>query len=75
MQAALLTMQSSFVLQGFYCETTCHQLAAWEDKDNLKKNGKLVGNGLPQLLTDDEFMQHVWEHDNEKIQKEAEKVD
>lgn len=58
-----LDLQARGVLNSLYCETLRGQLA-WHE---LKKNqtnavGKLVGDGLPRLLSGDEFYEKVVEH-------------
>jgi len=67
-------MQSTVVLQSMYCDHLSEQLAAQEEKKKRQKKGQLVGDGLPRLLTGDEFYQHVVEHEKvaaeEKIASE-----
>jgi hypothetical protein len=57
-------LQSAALLQGRYCDTLHHQLAAQEEKSLSKKKGKLVGDGLPRLLTDPEFIMRVQDHED-----------
>lgn len=52
-------MQSTAVLQKMYCKMLSSQLAAQEEKKLARKWEKLVGDGLPRLLTGDEFYHSV----------------
>ncbi|KAG0700882.1 hypothetical protein DFH29DRAFT_806981 [Suillus ampliporus] len=61
-KSALLGMQSTVVLQSMFCDRLSNQLAAQEEKKNGKKNAPLVGDGMPRLLTGDEFYNQVSEH-------------
>ncbi|KAF9238112.1 hypothetical protein BU15DRAFT_48011 [Melanogaster broomeanus] len=54
-----------------FCDRLSGQLAAQEEKRKRKKTGQLNGDGLPRLLTGDEFYNRVVEHQNAC---EAEKV-
>ncbi|KAG1775880.1 hypothetical protein EV702DRAFT_941050, partial [Suillus placidus] len=47
-----------------YCKTLLSQLAAQEEKKLARKWEKLVGDGLPRLLTGDEFYHSVVDHNN-----------
>jgi hypothetical protein len=49
-------LQSATVLQGKYCETVHSQLAGDEEKKKGTKKGRLMGDGLPRLLTDADFI-------------------
>jgi len=73
-KAELIRVQSSVVLQAMFCERLSSQLAAQEEKQKSahKKKGKLVGDGLPRLLTGDEFHGRVVEH--EKVVVEEDKA-
>ncbi|KAF9223588.1 hypothetical protein BS17DRAFT_831417 [Gyrodon lividus] len=57
-----------------YCDCLSEQLAAQEDKQK-KKKGQLNGDGLPRLLTGNEFHKQVVDHEmaaeEEKKLKEA----
>ncbi|KAG2738869.1 hypothetical protein P692DRAFT_201672883, partial [Suillus brevipes Sb2] len=63
-KGALYGMQSTAVLQEMYCKTLSSQLAAQEEKKLARKWEKLVGDGLPRLLTGDEFYRSVVDHNN-----------
>jgi hypothetical protein len=63
-KGALYGMQSTAVLQEMYCKTLSSQLAAQEEKKVVRKREKLVGDGLPRLLTRDEFYHLVVDHNN-----------
>lgn len=62
-KTALLGMQSSAVLHSMYCDRLTEQLAAQEEKQKKKRKGQLNGDGLPKLLTGDEFYMRVVEHE------------
>ncbi|KAG1764280.1 hypothetical protein EV702DRAFT_982110 [Suillus placidus] len=47
-----------------YCKTLSSQLAAQEEKKLVRKREKLVGDGLPRLLTGDKFYCSVVDHNN-----------
>ncbi|KAJ7890342.1 hypothetical protein B0H13DRAFT_1602433 [Mycena leptocephala] len=64
-------MQSALVLNGAYCDLVRSQLAAQEDKKNRKKKGRLVGDGLPRLLTAREFVRRVEEFEKNATEKAA----
>ncbi|KAF8143177.1 hypothetical protein K438DRAFT_1477735, partial [Mycena galopus ATCC 62051] len=53
----LVAMQSALVLNGAYVDLVRGQLAAQEKKKIEKKKGRLVGDGLPRLLTSREFFE------------------
>ncbi|KAJ6593782.1 hypothetical protein B0H19DRAFT_903230, partial [Mycena capillaripes] len=57
----MLAMQSALVLNGTYVSLVRKQLAAQEKKQGVKKKGRLVGDGLPRLLTSKEFVRRVTE--------------
>jgi hypothetical protein len=71
---ALFGMQSTTVLHSMYCDNVSEQLAAQEDKQKKRKTGQLNGDGLPRLLTGDEFHKQVVEHEaaaeEEKVERE-----
>ena len=68
-------LQASNILNEAYAERLCAKLAAQEEKCNKKKSTKLVGDGLPQLLSGDEFYELVQEKEKEmrKIAREKER--
>ncbi|KAG0700691.1 hypothetical protein DFH29DRAFT_1000931 [Suillus ampliporus] len=47
-----------------YCDRVCGQLAAQEDKAGRKRGTRLVGDGLPCILTGDVFVAQVITHEN-----------
>ncbi|KAJ7814819.1 hypothetical protein B0H14DRAFT_2315939, partial [Mycena olivaceomarginata] len=55
-KSLLISMQSSLVLNGAYCDLVRGQLAAQEESKKSKKKGKLVGDGMPRLLTSKDFV-------------------
>jgi hypothetical protein len=61
---AVVGMQSTVVLQSMFCDHLSGQLAAQEEKKKKKKKGQLNGDGMPRLLTSDEFYHRVVEHQN-----------
>ncbi|KAF8961219.1 hypothetical protein BDZ97DRAFT_1606419, partial [Flammula alnicola] len=66
----LITMQSSLVLNGAYVDSVRHQLEAQEEaKKNKQKKGRLVGDGLPRLLTSRSFTERVRDHTAEVAKK------
>ncbi|KAJ7231775.1 hypothetical protein C8J57DRAFT_1146804, partial [Mycena rebaudengoi] len=70
----LISMQSSLVLNGAYCDLVRGQLAAQEDSKKAKKKGRLVGDGMPRLLTSTEFARRVVAFNEEAQAKQAELV-
>jgi hypothetical protein len=54
-------LQSTSILNGTYCDLVCSQLAAQEHKKKSQKKGKLVGDGMPRLLSAEMFVQQVVE--------------
>jgi hypothetical protein len=64
--------QAALVLQALYCTRVRRQLATREKKKIQKKN-KLFGDGLPKLLTGDDFIKLVLENEEVTRQKEADK--
>jgi len=59
-----MQLQATMVLQWLYCACVQWQLNAKEVKDNQKgkKGGRLLGDGLPHLLTDNEFYERIKAH-------------
>jgi hypothetical protein len=73
-QKGLITgLQSATVLQGKYCEMVQSQLAGDEEKKKGTKRGRLMGDGLPKLLTDADFIARVAEHEENQVKEVAEK--
>ncbi|KAI6097707.1 hypothetical protein EV401DRAFT_1879686, partial [Pisolithus croceorrhizus] len=73
-KAELVGMHSTVVLQSLFCGRLSSQLAAQEEKqkEQKKRKGKLVGNGLPRLLTGDEFYSQVVEFEKSAADEELE---
>ncbi|KAF7368486.1 HTH CENPB-type domain-containing protein [Mycena venus] len=67
----MVAMQSALVLNGAYCDLVRSQLAAQEEKKNKKKKGRLVGDGLPRLLTAREFVRRIEEFEKNATEKAA----
>ena len=58
----MLELQASNVLNEMYCDLLRHQLAHQEGKKTQRKGtGKLVGDGLPRLLSGDDVYEKVVE--------------
>ncbi|TFK23857.1 hypothetical protein FA15DRAFT_593413 [Coprinopsis marcescibilis] len=59
----LIELQATNILNETYCNKLRMQLAGKEEKATRKgeKRGKLMGDGLPHMLTDDEFYERVVE--------------
>ncbi|KAF9231425.1 hypothetical protein BU15DRAFT_82421 [Melanogaster broomeanus] len=55
-----------------YCDHLSGQLAAQEEKQKKQKKGQLNGDGLPRLLTGEEFYTHVVEHEEAAEQEKIE---
>ncbi|RDB28659.1 Pogo transposable element with KRAB domain [Hypsizygus marmoreus] len=72
----VLALQATNVLNESYCTKLRFQLAHREEKKkNPKGKGKLVGDGLPRLLTGDDFYEWVveftnWQREEERKKKE-----
>ena len=66
-------LQSAAVLQGKYCEVVHSQLAGNEEKKQGTRKGKLVGDGLPRVLTDSVFIGRVIEQEENQVREAAEK--
>jgi hypothetical protein len=65
-------MQSMIILQGMYCNSLHGQLTAQEEsRNNSKKCGKLMGNGLPCYLSGDAFYTRVVNHEKAVADEEV----
>ncbi|KAL4063085.1 hypothetical protein J3A83DRAFT_4054474, partial [Scleroderma citrinum] len=60
-KSALIGSQAMFVLQSMYVDQVTKELANNEEKQK-KKKGQLNGDGLPKLLTGEEFYDWVVDH-------------
>ncbi|KAJ7120325.1 hypothetical protein C8R44DRAFT_588239, partial [Mycena epipterygia] len=66
----MIAIQSALVLNGAYVDLVRGQLAAQEKKkDRGNKKGRLVGDGLPRLLTARDFVRRVTEFEQDTAQK------
>jgi len=74
-KAQAAQIQSAMVLQRLYCQRVRRQLKAKEQKAAKKKRngGRINGDGLPRLLTSEEFIKVVEEHEAAAKEKEHEK--
>ena len=70
----LIDLQASMVLQSVYCERLRSQLFAKEMAKQKKSSGKLLGDGLPRCLTEDEFFCRVQEFVRRQVQEEVERA-
>lgn len=61
-RTSLLHAHATMVLQNTYCERVKGQLAASEKTAHRGKSKRLMGDGMPQLLTGEEFYQRVVDH-------------
>lgn len=74
-KSRVLELQASAVLNEMYCNILRKQLAYQEEKKNKPKGkGRLVGDGLPRLLTGDEFYERVCEFTKAQEREEREKA-
>ncbi|KAJ7125767.1 hypothetical protein C8R43DRAFT_898129 [Mycena crocata] len=71
-KSQLISMQSTLVLNGAYCDLVRGQLAAQEEGKKAKKKGRLVGDGMPRLLTSTDFVRRVVAFHDAAAEKEAE---
>ncbi|KAK7042764.1 HTH CENPB-type domain-containing protein [Favolaschia claudopus] len=68
----IVAMQSAMVLNGTYVDLVRGQLEAQEKKKSRSKTkGRLMGDGLPRLLTARDFVQRVTDFERETAQKAA----
>ena len=72
-KASTVELQSVLVLQSIHCNRIMGQLAAQEENQNegKKKKDKLMGDGMPRLLTGDVFYDQVVEFDKAAADEEA----
>ncbi|KAJ6578301.1 hypothetical protein B0H19DRAFT_890873, partial [Mycena capillaripes] len=71
-KSEIISMQSSLVLNGAYCDVVRGQLAAQEENKKSKMKGRLVGDGMPRLLTSNDFVRRVVAFQKAAEEKEAE---
>ena len=72
-EAHAFELQASNILNKAYADRLKKQLAAKEEKKGKKKSIKLVGNGLPRLLTADEFYELAKEKEKEVYEEARDK--
>lgn len=66
----MIAIQSALVLNGAYVDVVRGQLAAQEKKKGRgNKKGRLVGDGLPRLLTARDFVRRVTEFEHDTAEK------
>jgi hypothetical protein len=73
-QHRIIELQASNILNEIYCNKLRFQLAYKEEKQDQLK-GKLIGDGLPKMLTGDEFYERVveftkWQQEQERLKAE-----
>ncbi|KAK0214637.1 hypothetical protein EDD85DRAFT_798903 [Armillaria nabsnona] len=66
-------LQSGFVLQELYCKKVHHQLAQKEKGNGKGRSQWLNGDGMPCLLTSNDFYDRVIDHEETAICEEEEK--
>lgn len=78
-KTSVIELQSAHVLQSIHCNRITNKLAAQEEKqrEGKKKRGKLMGDGLPKLLTGEAFYNRVIEFEkaaeDEEVQRQNRK--
>lgn len=72
-RSRLLQLQASNVLNENHCRSLQRKLAHQEAKKSKKKKGRVLGSGLPVLLTRPELIAAVVEKDEEQKREEAKK--
>ncbi|KAF7347280.1 HTH CENPB-type domain-containing protein [Mycena venus] len=72
----MIAIQSALVLNGAYVDVVRGQLAAQEKKKGRgNKKGRLVGDGLPRLLTARDFVQRATREEKSEAMKEWKVLD
>lgn len=67
LKQCVIELQATNILNQLHCSQLCGQLANQEaKKQSKKKNGKLMSDGLPRLLSSDEFYERVVNHEKEQ---------
>lgn len=70
-EGAIHELRANMVLQSIYCERLRGQLHARESVGKEKKgSGKLLGDGLPRILTGDDFVKKVQEFAQRQLEEE-----
>ncbi|KAF9237892.1 hypothetical protein BU15DRAFT_48263 [Melanogaster broomeanus] len=71
----LIALQAANILNEMYCSKLRGQLAHFEEKKKKGgKMGKVLGDGLPRLLSGDEFFQRVVEFEEAQEKAAVEKM-
>lgn len=70
----LRMLHASMVLQNGYCERLRGQLVVEERKKKKKDGGRLLGDGLPHLLSGKDFFGRVEEHEEVAVRAEREQL-
>ncbi|EMD41202.1 hypothetical protein CERSUDRAFT_35536, partial [Gelatoporia subvermispora B] len=68
----VIGLQATVVLQGMYVGRAHGQLQAQEEKAAQKRKNRVFGDGMPKLLTGDDFFEAVENHER-KAAQEADK--
>jgi hypothetical protein len=72
----ILELQAANILNEMYCSMLRGQLSHYEKKKNIPKGmGKLVGDGLPRLLSGDEFYERVVEFTDRQRRTEKDRAE
>ncbi|SJL12789.1 uncharacterized protein ARMOST_16220 [Armillaria ostoyae] len=66
-------LQSGFVLQELYCKKVHRQLAQKEKRNGKGRSQQLNRDGMPRLLTSNDFYDRVIDHEETAIHEEEEK--
>ncbi|KIK53092.1 hypothetical protein GYMLUDRAFT_112751, partial [Collybiopsis luxurians FD-317 M1] len=59
LKTEMIVMQSGMVLNNTYCDILKNQLEAQEESRKRKMKKCLMGDGLPRLLSSEEFVNRV----------------
>ena len=71
----MAAMQAAVVLQGTYVGRAQERMQMQDERKGLKKSQKLMGDGLPKLLSADKFYNLVVDHESAQDHRAAEKAD
>ncbi|KAK0437076.1 hypothetical protein EV421DRAFT_1715421 [Armillaria borealis] len=66
-------LQSGFVLQELYCKKVRRQLVQKEKRNGKGRSQQLNRDGMPHLLTSNDFYDRVIDHEETAIREEEEK--
>ncbi|THU92507.1 hypothetical protein K435DRAFT_599326, partial [Dendrothele bispora CBS 962.96] len=70
LKATAISLQSALVLNSMYCDRLRSQLEAQEEAKKRVSKARLMGDGMPRLLTSEEFVGRVEEFAKETEEKE-----